>query len=236
MQTVYCISGLGADEKVFKFLDLSFAKPVFIRWPEPIRKETLQQYALRIKQEFIHEPAPVILGLSLGGMIAVEIGKAIPSAKIIIISSAKTRNEIPFYWKFFQYMPIYKILPQWSLKSFSGLQRYFLSLRSDLSKTYIKGRIQHTDSKFYKWAVGAILTWKNETIPLNVTHIHGRMDKLLPYRLTTPDISVIGGGHLMIVENAKDISLILKQILNNPNGKTELEKSYFNAVNSPLNI
>ena len=71
---------------------------------------------MRIKEKYIHEANPLIFGLSLGGMIAVEIAKSIPSAKVIIISSAKTKNEIPFYWKAFKYMPVYKILPEWSVK------------------------------------------------------------------------------------------------------------------------
>jgi len=85
MQTIYCISGLGANEKVFQFLDLSFAKPVFIQWIRPLDNETLPQYAMRLKEEFISEPKPVIFGLSLGGMLAVEIAKAMPSSKAILI-------------------------------------------------------------------------------------------------------------------------------------------------------
>ena len=95
MQTIYCISGLGANEKVFQFLDLSFAKPVFIKWLFPLKNETLPQYALRLKEDFIDEPDPIIIGLSLGGMIAVEIAKTIPSARVILISSAKTKKENP---------------------------------------------------------------------------------------------------------------------------------------------
>src|ERR1044071_7111145 len=99
MQTLYCIPGLGANEKVFQFLDLSFTKPIFIEWLPPRQHETLQQYALRLREQFIHEPEPVIFGLSLGGMLAVEIAKSLPSSKAIVISSAKTKNEIPFYWR-----------------------------------------------------------------------------------------------------------------------------------------
>jgi pimeloyl-ACP methyl ester carboxylesterase len=96
MQTIYCLSGLGANEKVFQFLDLSFAKPVFIQWLPPRQNETLRQYALRLKEEYITEPEPVIFGLSLGGMMAVEIAKVIPSSTAILISSAKTKRKFHF--------------------------------------------------------------------------------------------------------------------------------------------
>ena len=213
MQTAYCISGLGADEGVFQYLDLSFVKPVFIKWINPLQDETLGSYALRLKQQFIHDENPVIIGLSLGGMIAVEIAKSIPSAKIVIISSAKTADEIPFYWKMFQYIPVYKILPHWSLKKSLGIQLYFLGGHSDLTKEYVKEAITNADTEFYKWAVGAILTWQNKIIPSNITHIHGINDRILPYKFVKSNISVNNGGHLMIIENADEVSSLIKNII-----------------------
>ncbi len=215
MKTIYCISGLGANEKCFQYLDLSFAETVFINWIQPFANETLHDYAMRIKQQFIHDKNPVIFGLSLGGMIAVEIAKAIPSAKVVIISSAKTKNEIPFYWKMFQYLPVYKILPEWSIKHRSSIRNYFLGIKKQRTKNYINHVALHADIKFYRWAIGAILTWQNQTLPSNVTHIHGTDDKLLPFRFIKADVTVNAGGHLMIIDNAEKISALVKNIVMN---------------------
>lgn len=212
MQTIYCIPGLGADEGVFKNLDLSFAKPVFIPWLQPLHHEPLSKYAARLQQEFIGEPHPIILGLSLGGMIATEISISTPSAKTIIISSAKTTDEIPYYWKFFRYLPVYKILPQWSIKKSSGIQYYFLGATSASTKRYVDEAIKNANTEFYRWAVGAIISWQNKTVPLNVTHIHGLGDKILPLKYVKPDITVNNGGHLMIMEKALEISTLIKQV------------------------
>lgn len=213
MQTIYCISGLGADEGVFQYLDFSFVKPVFIKWIKPLQNESLANYAMRLKQQFIHEENPIILGLSLGGMLAVEISKLIPSAKTIIISSAKTKNEIPFHLKTFRYLPLYKILPDWSVRQHSLLREYFLGVKKTRTKNYVKQVAKHADGNFYRWAVGAILNWQNETIPSNVIHLHGTNDKLLPYKFVKTDITVDNGGHLMIIENAEEISFKLKQLI-----------------------
>lgn len=213
MQTVYCISGLGADEKVFKFLDLSFVHPVFVQWITPLKNETLSNYAHRLKQKFISEPDPVIIGLSLGGMIAVEIVKTMPAARAIIISSAKTINEIPFYMRLLRYAPLYKILPDASVKRSLHLQRYFLGARSKLTRSYIKFALKNADTNFYKWAIGAIMKWDNQTIPSNIVHIHGTNDKLLPHKFVKADISVEDGGHLIITENANEISALLKKLI-----------------------
>ena len=212
MQTIYCITGLGADERVFQFLDLSFAKPVFIKWIKPLQNETLRNYALRLKDEYINEPDPFIIGLSLGGMIASEIANAMPLAKVIIISSAKTKNELPGRLQWLRYLPLYKILPAIVIKKTLKAQEYFLGAHSDLARNYLKEKLKTTDVYFYRWAVGAIVHWQNTTANNNIIHIHGKADKLLPFKFVKPDIVINNGGHLMIMENAGEISTILQQI------------------------
>lgn len=211
MQKLYCISGLGADERVFQYLDLSFAHPVFITWINPLPGETLEMYARRLKEEFIGEENPLIIGLSLGGMLATEIAKQLPKANVIIISSAKTRRELPLYWRFFRYIPVYKILTYNLVKQTQALQEYFLGAGSQLSRQYEKTVIDRANMQFYKWAIGAIVSWENKAAPSNVFHIHGSNDRLLPLRFTKPDFIVNNGGHLMIIENADEVSAVLKQ-------------------------
>ncbi|MEO8710602.1 MAG: alpha/beta hydrolase [Parafilimonas sp.] len=213
MQNLYCISGLGADENVFQYLDLSFVHPVFIKWISPLQNESLHDYAMRMKEKYIHDENPIIFGLSLGGMVAVEMANTIPSSRAIIISSAKNANAIPFYWKMFRYVPVYKVLPERSIKQLTLMRNYFLGVKSIAAKKYVKQVAKHADVDFYRWAIGAILTWQNDMLPSNIIHIHGTDDKLLPYKFSKPDISVNNGGHLMIIENAGEISALLKKII-----------------------
>lgn len=213
MQNIYCISGLGADENVFQNLDLSFAKPVFIQWIEPAPNDTLATYALRLRKQFIQEENPLILGLSLGGMLAVEMAKAMPSARVVIISSAKTSKEIPFYWKMFRHLPVYQFLPAWSFKNTAGIQQYFLSVNSLEMKQYLVVARKKADARFCRWALGAIFKWDNLNAPSNIIHIHGTGDKLLPFKYVKADIPIKNAGHLMVMENAGEISWQLRRIL-----------------------
>jgi esterase/lipase len=213
MQKVYCISGLGADEKVFKFLDLSFVHPVFIQWITPLKNETLEHYALRLKQQYIQEHNPVIIGLSLGGMIATEIVKSTPAARAIIISSAKTKNEIPLLVRLLRNVPLYKILPDAFIKRSLRTQQYFLGAQSVQARSYVKSALKNADLNFYKWAIGAIMKWDNTITPSNIVHIHGTNDKLLRYKFVKADISLKGGEHLIIIENAEEISSLIKKLI-----------------------
>jgi hypothetical protein len=80
MKKIYFISGLGADKRIFSFLDLSFCEPVFVDRITPLKNESLQGYALRLGKN-IPGKDPVIIGISFGGMLATEIAKVNPSPK-----------------------------------------------------------------------------------------------------------------------------------------------------------
>src|SRR5258705_2778636 len=116
MKRVYFISGLGADKRVFSFLDLSFCEPVYVDWIKPVKKESLEGYALRLREE-IPETNPTIVGISFGGMLATEMAKADPNVKAILISSNKTAKEFPGYLRIGRYFPFYKWMPSKMMKN-----------------------------------------------------------------------------------------------------------------------
>src|SRR5438067_2088458 len=107
---VFFLSGLGADKRVFELLDLSFCEPVFLDWIPPQQNETLEHYALRIKEAFIPGNA-IVIGLSFGGMLATEIVKHDPSVKAILLSSAKTIYELPAYYRSGKFIRLHYWVP-----------------------------------------------------------------------------------------------------------------------------
>ena len=51
MKTVYYISGLGADERVFKYLNLKGVYEKYIKWETPQKHESLQDYCKRLIEQ-----------------------------------------------------------------------------------------------------------------------------------------------------------------------------------------
>ncbi len=212
MQNVYFISGLGADRRAFSFLDLSFCNPIFIDWLDALPKETLEQYALRMYQQ-IPEKDPVIVGLSFGGMLTTEMAKANPNIRGIIISSNKLPTEFPTLLKLGKILPVYKWTSGSFNKKFNQTFSWFLGVKGTEQRKIRQQLIQDSDPVFTKWAIGAILHWQNKTAPTNITHIHGTADKLLPYRYVKPDHTIEGGEHLMVMDKAGEISVLLKKLV-----------------------
>jgi esterase/lipase len=113
---LYIFSGLGADESIFQRLDFSGFNTNFIKWIVPNDKETIENYATRLIDQ-ITSTKPILIGLSFGGLMAVEVAKQIGPEKVILISSAKTKKEIPCYYRWAGQVRFHKLLPTTLLKS-----------------------------------------------------------------------------------------------------------------------
>ena len=212
MKKVYFISGLGADKRIFSFLDLSFCEPVFIDWITPMKNESLESYALRLRKQ-IPEESPSIVGISFGGMLTVEIAKANPSVQAIILSSNKTKKEFPAYFRAGLYLPLYKWSPAQLSKKFTLRTSSMLGGTNEAEKKLLHQIIRESDIRFVRWAISAILQWKNMTIPGNIIHVHGTADKLLPCRYVKADYLIEGGTHVMTLDKHTEISRLLQQLL-----------------------
>ncbi len=105
---VYCIPGFGADD-FFSKLKIS-AHLKCISWVKPVEQEPIALYAHRMAV-LITEKNPIIVGVSFGGMIAIEISKILNLRQIILISSIKNRKELPVSLKIIRRLRLDKAFP-----------------------------------------------------------------------------------------------------------------------------
>ena len=94
---------MGADKRVFTKLELKGYRQIHLDWLVPNNQESLTNYVKRLAVE-IKDNNPIVIGLSFGGIVAIEIAKQITVKKVILISSAKQSHEIPWYFKLFPIM------------------------------------------------------------------------------------------------------------------------------------
>ena len=214
LKDIYCVSGLGADERVFQKLKFEGYQPVHIRWIEPENNENIADYAKRLATQ-INSDRPILIGLSFGGIIAVEIAKQICPEKVVLISSTKNQQEVPFYFKMFRWLPVHRLIPAKIMLWFGQLlAAWFFSLETLAERKLFKAILLDTDAKFMKWAIHQVVVWKNELIPENTYHIHGESDRIFPYRFVREDFGVAEGGHFMIMNQAEKISNLIQEIVN----------------------
>lgn len=212
MKHIYIFSGLGVDERVFKYLDFTGFNVTFIKWIKPNRDESIEEYAKKLTAQ-ITTKNPILIGLSFGGMMAMEVAKYLKTEKIILLASAKIYKEIPFYYRWVGYLQLHKILPAKLLKQHSFLSDWFFGIEEKEHKRLLSEVLCDLDIDFLKWAIDKIVCWKNQTIHPNTIHIHGDNDRILTLRFVNPDFIIKGGGHFMTVNKAKELSEILQATL-----------------------
>lgn len=206
---LFLFSGLGADERIFQNLNFKNNKVTFIKWSEPLNNETIENYALRISKQVTAENA-VLIGVSFGGIMAIEVAKHIHTDKIIIISSVKNKYEIPFYFRWAAAINLHNLLPVNYLKRANIISYWLFGADTQTEKTLLKAILNETNSNFLKWALDKIGKWQNLQTHPNLMHIHGTADKILPIFFTQPDYKIKDGGHFMTLNKQTEIEAILE--------------------------
>lgn len=212
MNKVYVFSGLGVDKRVFSTIDFGDLEVEFVDWIIPEKTESLQQYALRISR-CIKTEKPVLIGLSFGGMIAVEISRIMQCSRTILIASATNIKELPALYRVVGFLKIQKLIPTALLKNRNSLADWFFGITSKEEKFLLQGILKDTDPVFLRWALTAVLNWKTKNATENVFHIHGDKDRIIPLNLVRADYIVKNGGHFMTVNKAEEISAVIKELL-----------------------
>jgi pimeloyl-ACP methyl ester carboxylesterase len=213
MKKVYFISGLGADRRVFSDLELPNIEAVHIDWVKPSEEDTMTTYARKLLAQIDTSVPVTILGLSFGGMLAVELSHLIKNSQTILLSTAITASAIPLRYKLLGKWKVPNKIPFSLIRKTNAATYHFFGIKSKANKALLKEILLDTDEYFFRWAIQAILNWENEKVPLHATQIHGTKDHILPLVKTPKLIEVEGGGHFMVLEQANLVTEVLKRVL-----------------------
>jgi len=208
---IFAISGLGADKRVFEYLNLK-NDLISLDWITPKPNESLEDYSKRFAENYgiDKEKDFIIMGVSFGGLIATEISKLYKPKMTVLISSAETRSEINRFGKLISRFGIIKLMPK---KLFNPPRWVAYYLFGTEKKELLNTILNDTNLEFAKWAVNELVNWKNITKLDNVLKINGAKDKLLPPK-DDKAIIIENGGHFMIVDKANEISRIINEYIN----------------------
>src|SRR5699024_4362584 len=108
---VYCMPGMSAKPDIFEYINLPTGRfeVHWLSWITPLKKEPIEAYSERVCAGVEHNNV-VLIGVSLGGVVVQEMQKFIPVRALVLISTVKTKNEIPAYMNFARRTKLYKLL------------------------------------------------------------------------------------------------------------------------------
>lgn len=219
MATLYCIPGMGTDERVFSKL-VPLLQPqqecLVLKHLEPLsRQESIGAYAQRLLEQL---PPPqmqplVLLGLSLGGPIALEIAKKRSDVVVIFLSTFKQSKEEPFLFKLARIVPLYRLIPAWFTKYCMPPLARLLQIGGREDSALLGDMFASYTPAHFAWGRHAIVHWKNEALPTTCWHINGDKDHIFKSATPFADYCIVGGTHNMVLDRAADIAFHVRSIL-----------------------
>jgi hypothetical protein len=209
---IYAIPGLGTTEKLYANTVIPGVDITVLQWPLPEKKDTMQSYARKFLPQIDTGEPFCLLGVSFGGMLCVELSQIISPQKLFLVSTSKTRNELPWFIRFFKHVPIHKLVPEKHHRKMAYQGRWIVGF----GKAYIPeflGMVNSMAENYFQNCINIIVNWNGTVLPKNAIHIHGDRDKLLKYKFVKADHTIQGGSHAMIVFQAEEINKIIAKEL-----------------------
>jgi len=205
--------GMAASPKIFEFISLP--KPINIHllsWIPPLKDEPLTDYAIRMCER-VTQTNPILLGVSFGGVLVQEMSKYLPGCQVVIVSSIKSKDELPLSMKMAKKTNAHKLLPMQWINNLDNLSLFVfgegIQKRLALYQKYLSER----NPDYLSWAIDSLVNWDKTEISNNIIHIHGEKDTVFPIKNLSHPFIKIKGGHAAIITQAHWFNKELSKIL-----------------------
>jgi pimeloyl-ACP methyl ester carboxylesterase len=209
----YLIPGLGADERVFRNLQPQLRGETHVlKWlPPTTATETLPHYAARIAAAIPVAQACCVVGVSFGGVVALEIAQLRPRARVVLVSSIPDAASLPLLLRVVRRTSLHRLVPPQVLKLFPRVGQWYFGVNPGADYQLFRQILRDTEPKYARWAIHQLLHWNSRGLGPAV-RIHGTHDRVLPRGAAPIDHLIPGGTHFMVLSRAAEISRILNQL------------------------
>jgi pimeloyl-ACP methyl ester carboxylesterase len=213
--TIYFLPGQGSDHRIFDSLKFDQKyKLKYIDYGTPKKYDNMESFAKSIAAQIDTTEKFILIGVSLGGMISVELNEILSPEKVILISSAKTKYELPARYRFQKYFPFYRIIPGRLLLAGAKILQPIVEPDRKTNKIVFKSMLGTKKPKYIKRTVNMIINWNKKNVSKNnLVHIHGTNDHTIPFKNIKANFTVNNGSHMMVLTMFEELQKILDLIL-----------------------
>lgn len=211
---LYLLPGLAADGRSFDYLSLDPRLEVHVlEHLLPERGERMPAYARRLAAGIDTTQRYALMGVSLGGMVAVEMRDFLQPEAVIIVASVKGRREMPWRYRLLRTLPLYYLTAGRLMQRATQVIRPWFEPEGrpfdDLSTAMLDAK----DPRYMPRAVNLIMTWPRMDPAEGIVHIHGEKDHTLPARRIRDAIILPDGSHMAIMSRAAEVSALVNATL-----------------------
>jgi len=211
---IYFIPGMAAGREIFSAISLPKDDYVVhvVEWMVPEKNETLINYAHKMSLNVI-EPNSVLIGVSFGGVVAQEMSIFLDLKKLIIISSIKSKFEMPQSMLFTAKTKAYKLIPTGMFSRESTLLKFAIGAKANKKLSLYYKYLTMRDKTYLNWAIYQMFCWNRIEQVEDVIHIHGDQDIVFPIENIKDCIVLPGGTHIMIINKFRWLNKNLPKII-----------------------
>jgi pimeloyl-ACP methyl ester carboxylesterase len=210
---IYRFSGMGADKRLFSEIEpIEGFEFIDLEWQSFPKVKTLKDYAIEIAKQIDTSKPYSLMGVSMGGMVCSELADILSPEKVVIISSAKTSNELPILFKRMNFLGVTRLLNAERINYFIGNSSKFFGAMNKEHRKMFYEMADNINIDFIVWSIKAILAWDKKTASSKIIHIHGTKDFVLPFENVIPTYVVEKGDHMMVWNKPIAINQLLKEI------------------------
>jgi len=212
--TLVFLPGLGADARLFVRQQNAFKKIIIPQWLPPFQNESLAAYARRWAGELRLPQGCILVGISFGGMLALEMAPLVMPKCVLLIGSCRSPSSIPWVLKMVGRLPGWPALGKILARTLPFGRGWFLGVDRKEDLDLLMKMYLDAPNSFLQWTVRAILSWKGYAGKgTKIYHIHGTNDRLIPFRNVKPDAVVQGGGHTIVLSHPKEVNAFIKRCM-----------------------
>ncbi len=156
--TVYLIPGMGTDERIFEELHFNHTNisKKTIEWAPYEDCNSLEEYAKKLISQVDTSKPFILIGVSMGGMLAMEMGEIIYPERLILISSAKSDSELPCKYKLGRYIPLHNLTNDKLLTILSKSNSPFKDVWNPNDVALYQSMLRTCGADFLTWQMDAI--------------------------------------------------------------------------------
>ena len=208
---VYLLPGVGCDERLFTRLDLQGIDAVKLTWPPFAKGTTLAVIAAAMVEHVVRDEPHVLVGVSMGGMVAQELAALTQPRKVVLISSWTGPQEWPPLVRISARFGLPVLIRDWSMRMVWPLKRIIDRRTADIDSLLWEMAVRQRAQQLRR-GTQAILRWKGSPWKGPLVRIHGDKDIVTPLRFPV-DHLVRGGQHVMVLTRADEVSRMLRSAI-----------------------
>ncbi len=208
---VYLLPGVACDRRLYGGMVLEGHEVKVLEWPWIGPKDSLKDIADKLKDEIDPQQEHVLVGTSMGGMVAQELALITSPKKVVLISSMTGPQEWPPLLRFSKWFRLHWLITDLTMRATWPIRQWWNKGDPKITEVLFAMAVKQTAPQI-RASVAAILRWQGSKWKGPMVRIHGDRDTLLPLRAPV-DHLVKGGSHVMVISRPKEIAALVMRAL-----------------------